>query len=69
MAVQIQYLTDKNGKKTSVLIPFKTWIKINNDYSKLQNKIIILSGIKAALLEVKNANKTGKKIQSLKSIL
>ena len=69
MADRIQYLIDKNGQKSSVLIPFKTWIKINNDYSKLQNKIEILTGIKEALMEVKNANKTSKKLQSLKSIL
>jgi hypothetical protein len=69
MADRIQYLIDKNGQKTSVLFPYKTWMKFNKDYSKLQYKIEILTGIKAALLEVKNANKTGKKLQSLKSIL
>ena len=69
MSRQIQYLLNENGQKTSVLIPFKTWIKFNKDYSKLQNKIAILTGIKSALMEVKNANKTGKKLQSLKSIL
>ncbi len=69
MSKQIQYLIDENGQKTSVLIPIKSWIKINNDYSKIKKKIQILTGIKAALLEVKTANKSGKKLQTLKSHL
>jgi hypothetical protein len=55
--------------KTSVLVPLKTWEKINQDYSKLQNKLKILTGIKDGLTEVEDAKKSGKKLQTLKDFL
>ncbi len=69
MAGVLKYIVDEKGDKTSVLIPIKTWEKINNDYTKLQNKLCILTGIKSAVLEVKEAKRTGKKLQTLKDFL
>lgn len=69
MADTLQYFIDKNGDKTSVLVPLKTWEKINRDYAKLQNKITVLTGIKEGLTEVHNANKSAKKLQTLKNFL
>lgn len=37
MAAPLKYMVDENGDKTSVLVPIKTWEKINQDYSQLQN--------------------------------
>lgn len=62
-------MVDENGEKTSVLVPLKTWEKINNDYSKLQNKLTVLTGIKEGFAEIKDAKKTGKKLQTLKDFL
>ena len=64
-----QYLVDENGDKTSVVIPLKTWERINNEYAGLQNKLKVLTNIKDGLKEVKEAQKSGKKLQTLKSFL
>ena len=69
MATALKYMVDKNGDKTSVLVPLKTWEKINEDYSKLQNKLKVLTGIKEGLVEIQDAKKTGKKLQTLKDFL
>jgi hypothetical protein len=69
MASALKYMVDENGDKTSVLVPLKTWEKINQDYSRLQNKLKVLTGIKEGLAEVRDAKKAGKKLQSLKDFL
>jgi hypothetical protein len=69
MASGLKYMIDENGDKTSVLVPLKTWEKINQDYSKLQNKLKVLTGIKEGLTEIKAAKKSGKKLQTLKDFL
>ena len=69
MAHALKYMVDENGDKTSVLVPLKTWEKINQDYSKLQNKLKVLTGIKEGMGEVKQAKRTGKELQTLKDFL
>lgn len=62
-------MIDENGEKTSVLVPIKTWEKINQDYSRLQNKLKVLTGIREGLNEVKEAKRSGKGLQTLKDFL
>ena len=62
-------MIDEKGEKTSVLVPLKTWEKINQDYSKLQNKLKVLTGIKEGLAEVRESKKSGKNLQTLKDFL
>jgi len=69
MSQAIKYMVDERGEKTSVLVPIKTWTKINDEYNKLENKLNVLMGIKSAINEVKMARKTGKKLQTLKDFL
>jgi len=69
MAQPIKYMIDEKGQKTSVLVPLTTWTKINEDFTKLQNKLTVLLGIKSAYNEVKSAKKSGKKLQTLKDFL
>lgn len=69
MASGLKYMVDENGEKTSVLVPLKTWEKINQDYHKLQNKLDVLTGIKNGLTELQEAKKSGRKLQSLKDFL
>ena len=69
MSSVLKYIFDDKGEKTSVLIPLKTWEKINQDYTKLQNKLKVLTGIKEGMKEVKDAGKSGKKLQTLKDFL
>src|SRR5438045_6155474 len=61
MATTLKYMVDENGDKTSVLVPLKTWEKMNLNYSKLQNKLKVLTGIKEGFAEVSAAKKSGKK--------
>ena len=69
MTGAFKYLIDENGEKTSVLVPIKTWQKINNEYKKLQNKLNVLNGIKNGFAEVKESKRTAKKLQTLKEFL
>lgn len=69
MSNAIKYMIDENGQKTSVLVSLKTWEKINSEYSRLENKLNVLLGIKTAIEEVKMARKSGKKLQTLKDFL
>ena len=65
MSGAIKYMVDEKGQKTSVLIPIKTWAKINEDYKKLQNKINVILGLNSAFSEIKTARSKGKKLQTL----
>ena len=69
MASPLKYMVDENGEKTSVLVPIKAWQKINEDYQKLQNKLKVFTGIKNGFNEVKEAKRTGKKLQTLNDFL
>ncbi len=69
MASPVKYMVDEKGEKTSVLVPIKTWEKMQQDYSKLHNKLKVLTGIKQGLQEVKQAKKDGKQLQTLKDFL
>jgi prevent-host-death family protein len=69
MQKSLKYIINKNGKPTSVIIPIKDWKKINKDYTKLENKIKLLTGLKEAVAEVQQAKKANKKLQSLQEFL
>ncbi len=60
-----QYIVDNRGIKTSVIVPFDKWEKINNDYAKLQKKLEVFLAIRDGLSEIKTAAKHGKKLQTL----
>jgi hypothetical protein len=65
----LKYMVDKNGERTSVLVPLKTWLRLNNENTNLQNKIKVLTGIEEGFAEVREARKSGKKLQTLKDFL
>jgi hypothetical protein len=69
MTNALKYLVNENGDKTSVVVPLKTWEKINNEYTMLQNKLKVLTSIKDGLKEVEEARKSGKKLQTLRNFL
>ena len=69
MKNSMQYIIDEHGVKTSVVVPFHIWEKINSDYQKLQNKVEVLLAIKDGLSEVKRANKNYEEIQTLSDFL
>lgn len=65
----MQYIVDHRGVKTSVIVPFDEWEKMNTDYKKLQNKLEVLLAIKEGLGEVKNAKKSYEEFQTLSDFL
>jgi hypothetical protein len=65
----LKYIVDENGHKSSVLVPVKVWEDLNTNYQKLQNKLKVFKSIQDGLTEVRQAKKSGKKLQTLKDFL
>ena len=68
MAGALKYMVDEKGDKTSVLVPIRTWEKMNKEYAMLQNKVKVFTGIIDGLTEVKDARTSGKKIANAKRL-
>ena len=69
MRNSMQYIIDNQGTKTSVIVPFDKWEKINSDYKKLQNKLEVFLAVQDGLVELKTAKREGKKLQTLSNFL
>lgn len=69
MSNPIKYMVNDRGTRTSAIVPIRTWMKLNDEYKKLQKKLTFLTGLKGALQETSEAKKTGKKLQTLKDFL
>lgn len=65
----IQYVVDSRGIKTSVIVPFDQWEKINTDYQKLQNKLEVFMAIQEGLGEIKAAKRHDEELQTLSDFL
>ena len=65
----MQYIIDDKGVKTSVIVPFAKWEKINEDYQKLQNKLKVFVAIQKGLGEIKASKKQGIELQTLSDFL
>ncbi len=65
MASHIQIITDDKGNKTSVIVPYKDWAKLNGRVAALQNKLNVFSSIRDGMREVIKARAAGKKLQLL----
>lgn len=65
----MQYIVDNKGIKTSVIVPFDKWEKINEDYQKLQNKLNVFIAIQEGLSEIKSSKRKGEKLQTLSDFL
>ncbi len=69
MKSAMQYIVNDDGVKTSVIVPFDKWEKLNTDYYKLQNKLKVFQSIQEGINELKEAKKSGNKLQSLSDFL
>lgn len=65
----LQYIVDDRGVKTSVIVPFNKWEKMNDDYHKLQKKLKVFTAIQEGLEEIKAAKKQGIELQTLSDFL
>ena len=69
MRNSVQYIIDDRGVKTSVIVPYNKWEKLNTDFHKLQNKLKVFLAIQEGLEEIKNTVKKGKELQTLSDFL
>ena len=69
MSDSIQYIVNDSGVKTSVVVPFNLWERINTDYNRLQKKLEVFLSIQNSLKEIKNSKKQGKELQTLSDFL
>lgn len=69
MNLQLQYITDAAGTKTSVIIPFAEWEAFAVQHQQLQKQLTILKNIQSGIKEVKDARKKGVELQSLTDFL
>ena len=69
MRNSVQYIVDDRGVKTSVIVPYNKWEKLNTDFHKLQNKLKVFLAIQEGLEEIKNTVKKGKELQTLSDFL
>lgn len=65
----VQYVVDSSGKSNLLLVRRKDWEDIHTKYRKLQRKMEVLDAIREGILEVKAAQKKGKRLQSLSDFL
>lgn len=65
MQTRIQIYVDENGEKSSILMPYDEWTRLNNKVKRLEAKLKVFSGIRDGMSEVREAAAGGKKLQSL----
>lgn len=69
MSNQIQIYTDENGNKTSVIVPYEDWARINARLKSLQKKLKVFSDVREGIQEVKETRETGKELQNLSDFI
>ena len=65
----MQFIVDNRGVKTSVIVPFDKWEKLNSDFKKLKIKLSIFQSIQDGFSEIKNSKRSGIELQSLSDFL
>jgi hypothetical protein len=69
MTLHIKYLTNEQGEKTDVQIPYAEWAAFERDYQRFMAKMQIEDGIKSAMQEVGAILKGKKQGRSLQSVI
>jgi len=63
--MEIQYITDKKGHKTNVVIPYKKWEQLMKEMHKQR----LLLGLKEAVSDVKTMMTGKKKMRTIKELI
>ena len=63
--MQVQYITDKKGHKTNVVIPYKEWEHLIKEMQKQR----VLLGLKEAVSDVKAMLAGKKKMKTIEDLL
>ncbi len=61
----VQFVVDRNGAATSVIVSVTDWKSLNEKYEKLQKKLKVLLGIQEGIMEVKSNRNSVKKLPTL----
>lgn len=61
----VQFVVDKSGNATSVIVSVNDWKILNEKYEKLQKKLRVLLGIQEGIMEVKKSKNLLKKLPTL----
>jgi hypothetical protein len=72
MNLNLQYITDRKGKKNAVLLPISDWDKIQKDLEELEhlkNKKLFFQGLKDSFIEVAQIKKGKKKPNSFDDLI
>ena len=65
----LQYITDKEGKHTGVIIPIEEWEKIQQDLNDFFKYMNLRNSLKSALKEMKQLKSNKNKQVSLNDFL
>ncbi len=63
--MQVQYITDKKGHKTNVVIPYKEWERLMKEMQKQK----ALLGLKEAVSDVKAMLAGKKKMRTIEELI
>lgn len=63
--MELQYITDKKGHKTNVVIPYKEWDHLMKEIQKQR----VLLGLKDAVSEVKAMMAGKKKMKTIEDLI
>jgi hypothetical protein len=69
MDLSLNYITNPQGEKVSVIISYKEWTEFEALFNRLNNKLAVLKSIKTGIQEVKEAREKGHQLQSLEDFL
>jgi hypothetical protein len=69
MVSAVKYIVDSKGQKTAVLVPLKECEAMQKQQAQLEQKLAAFNSIRDGLQEVREAKKSGKKLQTLKDFL
>ncbi len=69
MKIELQYLSDSNGKTQSVQLPLTDWEKLMTKLKKYEKTLKIKSDLKEAFDQVAEMRKSKVKKQTLKDFL
>jgi hypothetical protein len=70
--MELQYITDQNGRKSAVQLPMNEWLKIQKELKELErlrDKKTFLYDLKESVEEVKLAKEGKIKLQSAKDFI
>ena len=69
MANDIQYLTDKEGRRTAVQIPYEEWKQLIEENRRLKQVLKVGADLQEAFLEVESFKKGELQLKTLDQLL